>query len=157
MRNYELMLVLRPTLDEEARTEVINRVIGWVTGDDEAAEQPEVTHWGERKLAYQIKKQKLGYYLLIHANIDPDQVAEFERRIRFVDEILRHLVVRLEQKTTAKRQLDYKVTDRLRDYMNEHGQIMPRRRNRISAKQQRDLARAVKRARHLALLPFVVE
>lgn len=52
---------------------------------------------------------------------------------------------------------DYKDTDELKRYMNEYGRIRPRRQTHLCAKSQRSLARAIKRARHLALLPFVNE
>ena len=53
--------------------------------------------------------------------------------------------------------IDYKEHDMLRRYVNEYGRIKPRRQTGTCAKHQRRLAIAVKRARHLALLPFVVE
>jgi small subunit ribosomal protein S18 len=53
--------------------------------------------------------------------------------------------------------IDYKQHDVLRRYLTEHGRIRPRRQTGTCAKHQRSLARAVKRARHLALLPFVVD
>jgi small subunit ribosomal protein S18 len=56
-----------------------------------------------------------------------------------------------------KKGADYKNYDQLRRYLTEHGRIRPRRQTGTCAKHQRDLAIAVKRARHLALLPFVSE
>lgn len=53
--------------------------------------------------------------------------------------------------------IDYKDVDLLRRYMSERGKISPRRNTGTSPKMQRELARAIKRARHLALLPFVRE
>lgn len=53
--------------------------------------------------------------------------------------------------------LDYKQYEVLGRYLTEHGRIRPRRQTGTCAKHQRRLARAVKQARHLALLPFVVE
>ena len=53
--------------------------------------------------------------------------------------------------------IDYKDTDTLRRFMNDQGKILPRRVTGTSAKFQRQLTRAVKRARHMALLPFVAE
>ena len=50
--------------------------------------------------------------------------------------------------------IDYKKTDLLRRYITEDGKIRPRRQTGACAKHQREIARAVKRARHLALLPF---
>lgn len=53
--------------------------------------------------------------------------------------------------------IDYKQYEVLSRYMTEHGRIRPRRQTGTCAKHQRGLARAIKRARHLALIPFVVE
>lgn len=52
---------------------------------------------------------------------------------------------------------DYTKPESLRRYLNEYGRIRPRRQTRLCAKEQRSLAIAVKRARHIALLPFVDE
>lgn len=56
-----------------------------------------------------------------------------------------------------KKEIDYKDYDTLRRYVTEHGRIRPRRQTGTCAKHQRLLATAIKRARHLALLPFVAE
>lgn len=53
--------------------------------------------------------------------------------------------------------IDYKNTDKLRSYVSERGKIDPRRRTGTCARHQRELATAIKRARHLALLPFVAD
>ena len=53
--------------------------------------------------------------------------------------------------------IDYKQADTLRRYVTESGKIRPRRQSGACAKHQRELARAIKRARHLALLPFTGE
>ncbi len=54
-------------------------------------------------------------------------------------------------------EIDYKQHEVLRRYLTEHGRIRPRRQTGTCAKHQRSLAKAVKRARHIALLPFVVD
>ena len=53
--------------------------------------------------------------------------------------------------------IDYKKTDELKRYVSEYGRMRPRRQTGTCAKHQRQVAIAVKRARHIALLPFVVE
>lgn len=53
--------------------------------------------------------------------------------------------------------VDYKDTELLKRYLNEQGKILPRRITNVSAKFQRQLTRAVKRARHMALIPFVAD
>ena len=59
--------------------------------------------------------------------------------------------------TQTKTEPDYKDIDTIRRFVNERGKIVPRRLTGTSSKYQRKLATAVKRARHLALLPFVAE
>jgi small subunit ribosomal protein S18 len=53
--------------------------------------------------------------------------------------------------------IDYKDVKLLQRFVSERGKIVPRRITAVSSKKQRELARAIKRARNLALLPFVVE
>ena len=53
--------------------------------------------------------------------------------------------------------IDYKDTARLRKYVSERGKIMPRRMSGVCAKHQRELAIAIKRARIVALLPYVAD
>jgi small subunit ribosomal protein S18 len=59
--------------------------------------------------------------------------------------------------TDKNRVIDYKQADQLQRYMNEFGRIRPRRQTGVCAKHQRALAQAIKRARHLALVPFTHE
>jgi small subunit ribosomal protein S18 len=54
-------------------------------------------------------------------------------------------------------EVDYKDHEALRRYVTEHGRIRPRRQTGTCARHQRSLARAIKRARHLAFLPFAAE
>lgn len=52
--------------------------------------------------------------------------------------------------------IDYKDTDTLRKFLNPHGRLLSRRRTELSAKHQREVATAVKRARYMALLPYII-
>lgn len=61
------------------------------------------------------------------------------------------------QKFVEPDYVDYKDTELLKRYLNEQGKILPRRITNVSAKFQRQLTRAVKRARHMALIPFVAD
>lgn len=62
-----------------------------------------------------------------------------------------------EKKTIDKNHIDYKDTDFLREYLTPNGKIVPRRRSRVSMKNQRMIARAIKRARFMGLLPFTIK
>ena len=58
-------------------------------------------------------------------------------------------------RSSATVEINYKDADGLRKYLTEGGKILPRRLTGLSAKQQRELTTAIKRARHLALVPYV--
>ena len=97
MREYEVTVVLKPDLDDEARAEVLSRIEAWITqGEDEDA-KPAADHWGQRKLAYPINNYTEGYYVLYLAQMEPSSVGDVERNIQYVDDVLRHLVVRREE------------------------------------------------------------
>ena len=97
MRDYEMTVVLRIDLDQKMREELINRVVGMIPlpeGDD--VPKPVVNQWGRRKLAYPINKEAEGFYLLIETQMEADGISEMERNMSYIEEILRHLVVRKE-------------------------------------------------------------
>lgn len=97
MRDYEITVIFQPKLEEDARTELIDRVTGWIV-DGEVTEEnkPTIHHWGSRKMAYQIKKFRDGYYVHYEANVDPQRVVDIERNMQYSEDILRYLVVRKE-------------------------------------------------------------
>jgi small subunit ribosomal protein S6 len=96
MREYEVTVVLKPDLDDETRSEVLDRVEGWITQGEGEEAKPVADHWGQRTLAYEIDDYTEGYYIFYSAQMDPESVGDVERNILYVDEILRYLVVRKE-------------------------------------------------------------
>ena len=97
MREYEVTVVLKPDLDDEARAEVLARVEAWLTQGEGEDAQPSADHWGQRTLAYPIDNQTEGYYVFYLARMEPASISDVERNILYVDDILRHLVVRREE------------------------------------------------------------
>jgi small subunit ribosomal protein S6 len=93
VREYEVTIIVRPDLDEEAREELIGRVANWLTAQD-GGEAPKINHWGQRSLAYPIRDHRDGYYVFYEARLEPGRMTDVEREILYVDDILRHLVVR---------------------------------------------------------------
>ena len=99
MRRYELMLLLRPDLEDDklqAAVEKVTRAI--VNGGGSLSK---VSPWGKRRLAYDIARQREASYFLIHFDIEPSQVREIERGMLISEEILRHLVTVLEDRGPA--------------------------------------------------------
>lgn len=91
MREYELTLVIHPELDEAAFNDVLDRVTGWIT--DDGGEIVETKQWGKRTLAYPIRKLTEGQYVLLHTKMDPSFGAELERNLRFLEPVLRFLLI----------------------------------------------------------------
>jgi small subunit ribosomal protein S6 len=99
MRRYELMLLLRPDLEDanlQAAVEKVQRAI--VNGGGSISK---VSPWGKRRLAYDISRHREASYFLIHFDIEPAQVREIERGMLISEEILRHLVTVLEDRGPA--------------------------------------------------------
>ncbi len=91
MRNYELVCIIQPELDETAFKGVIERVSTWVK--EAGGNVDKVDIWGRRRLAYQIRKQREGQYVLLNLSLDPKSTSELERNIRYLETVLRHMLV----------------------------------------------------------------
>lgn len=94
LRSYEMVLVLKPDLEEEQVPVSMERVTATIAA--RGGEVSKVDRWGRRKLAYPIKKYAEGNYVLTQFTLEPSQVAELEATLRLNEDLLRHLVVRLE-------------------------------------------------------------
>ncbi len=92
MREYEMVFIARPQLEGDALQQVIDRLHTLI---NDRGEVLETDVWGKRSLAYPIAKEREGIYFLIRARLQPDRVAEFDRQLRFMDQIIRHLIVRV--------------------------------------------------------------
>lgn len=90
MRNYEVVLIVHPDLEEAAFKEIVDRVAGWVTENGGSITKVDV--WGKRTLAYPIRKKKDGQYVLIEAAMAPAFCATLERNMRLTEPIMRFLV-----------------------------------------------------------------
>ena len=90
MRNYELVCIVQPDLDETAFNGVLDRVKGWVTESGGSVDKVDV--WGRRRLAFPIHKQREGQYVLLNVSLKPATTAELERNIRFQETVLRHML-----------------------------------------------------------------
>lgn len=91
MTKYEIMYILRDGLEEEVRKEAINKLHTILT--TLGAEIADVAEWGSRELAYEIKDQKKGYYVVLKINAESAAINEFDRLAKINPLVLRHLVV----------------------------------------------------------------
>ncbi|AIF45028.1 MULTISPECIES: 30S ribosomal protein S6 [Virgibacillus] len=92
MRKYEIMYIIRPDMEEEAQTALIERFNGILT--DNGAEIEKVDEKGKKRLAYEINDYRDGYYVIINFSSDEKAINEFDRLAKFSDDIIRHIAVR---------------------------------------------------------------
>ncbi|MCK5650461.1 MAG: 30S ribosomal protein S6 [Gemmatimonadetes bacterium] len=211
MRLYEVIYIFDAAIEEAAVNQKLEEYHALVTADN-GGEITAVDHWGARQLAYPIKKQKTGYFVVAQFKSEPVSLPEFERLLKLDDQVLRYLVVLNEgepttgMSTLAPRStvavereeddggkgkgeeeeaeseaeprtsppefsggrgrrrrvegppiqlLNYKDVSTLSRFLTEQGKILPKRTTKVTARFQRQLGTAVKRARYLSLLPYV--
>lgn len=100
MRSYEILYVIRPNIEEEAKATLVKRFDEVLTNN--GAEIVESKEWGKRRLAYEIKDFKDGFYHIVKLNGDSAATDEFDRLAKINNDIIRHIVVRDEQAEEKK-------------------------------------------------------
>ena len=95
MNSYELLYIIKPTVEEEARAALIARFADIVKNDNGEVET--IDEWGMRKLAYAIDYITEGYYVLMNFKANPDLPAELERNLKISEDVMRFMVVKKEQ------------------------------------------------------------
>lgn len=90
MRLYDLVLVLKTSLTEPQRTKVVDQVKSWL-GDVKVVKEDD---WGQKPLAYPIKKEAAGVYLKFNLETEKTIPNDFETRVLRNDGVLRHLLLR---------------------------------------------------------------
>ncbi len=96
MHKYELALVVNAKIEDDARTAVVERAKDYVTRAGGSI--TEVEDWGKKKLAYEIQKMGEGFYYFIHFDAESDAPAKIEADVRIMDNVLRFLCVRTDEK-----------------------------------------------------------
>jgi small subunit ribosomal protein S6 len=95
MRDYELVYIAVPTLEDQALAMLNERVAGWITDAKGTVIGTKV--WGRQKLAYQMRKQTEGIYVQVNFQLPPSASRDLERSLRIDEQVIRHLVVRPDQ------------------------------------------------------------
>ncbi len=212
MRLYEVVYIFDATLDEDSVNKKLEKFHPLVV--EKSGEVVAVDHWGTRQMAYPVKKQNTGFYVVAQVRAETDGLPEFERVLGLDAELLRYLIVLNEGEPTTGHSLlgaappsrgekdekddddddgsdedppseedaargfsppefsggrgrrrrmegpviellNYKDVSTLSQFMTEQGKILPKRTTKVTARFQRQLGRAIKRARFLALIPYI--
>ena len=99
MRDYEVLYIVRADLDDDKIQDAVKRVNTLI---ERSGGSPDKTNlWGKRRLAYEVKHQKEGAYVLQDFQLDPNRVPELEAGLKISEEVLRHLIVRKPEKAVA--------------------------------------------------------
>jgi small subunit ribosomal protein S6 len=101
MRRYELMLILRPDVADDKAQAVIDRTTRQLLAA--GGQIVKVAPWGRRRLAYQIGAFREGSYHIVLFEAPPEAIVEVERLLLITEEVIRHLVTRIERPVRAAR------------------------------------------------------
>ena len=104
MRRYELMLVLRPDVPEDRIQAVLDRSTRAIS--EQGGQIVKVSPWGRRRLAYPIGAYREGSYHIVLFDAPPEVVVELEHGLNITEEVMRHLVTRIERPTASRRTED---------------------------------------------------
>ena len=95
MHKYELALVVNAKIEDEVRTATVEKAKEYITRAGGTV--TDVDDWGKKKLAYEIQKMSEAYYYFIHFDAEGTAPAEVESNVRIMDNVLRFLVVRVDE------------------------------------------------------------
>ena len=90
MRKYELVCIVHPDQDEAAFTALIEKVKGWIADAGGSADKVDI--WGRKRLAYTIRKQREGQYVLFNISLPPTGTAVLEQNLRFLETVIRYML-----------------------------------------------------------------
>ena len=111
MRKYETIFIINPELTEEDTKAVIEKASGII--QSHRGEVLKIDEWGNRRLAYEIKKMSKGYYVLLHFAGNSDVLSELERNFQLMDAVLKYQTVRLgpREEKAAQKLAEERVSD----------------------------------------------
>lgn len=95
MNKYEIMFIVKATMESDEQKTIVNNYKDLVTGLK--AEIIDFKEMGEKKLAYPIKKEINGYYFVMQLNASADCIKEFDRKASIDEKMIRHLIIKLDE------------------------------------------------------------
>jgi small subunit ribosomal protein S6 len=110
-RVYESAILINAALDDETIKNLIGRVKETITTN--GGEILEIEDWGRKRLAYQVKKSKIGYYAIFRFNSLPDVIPKLERYYQLDETILRYLTITLSKDALEQIEIDKSLLPQL--------------------------------------------
>lgn len=90
MKNYELMVIYKNELGDQAAKDLSTKVQELVVASEGTVTKTDF--WGKRKFAYELDKQKEGYYDVINFDLDPSNISKLKSKLKLVDGLVRYLI-----------------------------------------------------------------
>ena len=91
MRQYEMVVIIHPGLDEDAVNQALDKIKLWISNAGGNISSQEI--WGKRRLAYPIQKQSEGLYYLLNLEMNPASNTELERNLRILEPVMRYSII----------------------------------------------------------------
>ena len=91
MNKYESVVIINPNVEENALKELTDRFTTLINSDGKVEQ---VNDLGKKKLAYEVKKNKEGYYVVFDFEANPSLISELERNYRITDEVIKFIVIK---------------------------------------------------------------
>lgn len=94
MNKYESVIIINPTVDEEGVKELVKKFTDLINTDGKVEKVDEL---GKKRLAYEVQKNKEGYYVVFYFEANPNLISELERNYRITDEVIKFMSVKVEE------------------------------------------------------------
>ena len=99
MNKYEVVYIIDPAVEEEARKALIAKYNELITGNGGSVDK--VEEWGKRRLAYAINYKTEGYYVLVNFQAESELPKELERNLQISESVIRYQVIRIEERKSS--------------------------------------------------------
>ena len=93
MNKYESVVIINPSVEEDKVKELSQKFTDIINNDGKVEK---IEDLGKKRLAYEVKKNKEGYYLVINFEANSDLIAELERNYRIIDEVIKFITIKAE-------------------------------------------------------------
>lgn len=94
MNKYESVVIINPNVDEEGIKALIQKFVSLINSDGKLEKADEL---GKRKLAYEVKKNREGYYVVFYFEANTSLISELERNYRITDEVIKFMTIKVEE------------------------------------------------------------
>lgn len=94
MNKYESVVIINPNLDEEGTKELVKKITDLINTDGKVEKVDEL---GKKKLAYEVKKNREGYYAIFYFEANPTLITELERNYRITDDVIKFMTIKVEE------------------------------------------------------------